>query len=160
MARPRSSSVRKETLGDGSIVYWANLTVAVGDRRRITLGYSREGMSEAQAREELRRQETLVVLGKWQDPRPTEPTGGDRLFEPFANEAYAAKKRELADEGRYMCWALELHLLPFFGDYPLRAIDFELIERYKQATLTEAQEIEERIAVGEPALDGCGTRPR
>jgi hypothetical protein len=24
MARPRSSSVRKETLGDGSIVYWAN----------------------------------------------------------------------------------------------------------------------------------------
>jgi integrase len=156
MARPRSSSVRKETLGDGSIVYWANLTVAVGDRRRVTLGYSREGTSEAQARDELRRQEALVVLGKWQDPRPAEPTGGERLFEPFTNEVYAAKKRELSDEGRYMRWALELHLLPFFGDYPLRAIDIELIERYKQAKLTEAEEIEERIAAGEPARDERG----
>jgi integrase len=156
MARPRKSSVRKETLGDGSVVYWANLTVAVGDRRRVTLGYSREGVSEVQACEELRRQEALVVLGKWQDPRPAEPTGGERLFEPFANEVYAAKKRELADEGRYMRWALELHLLPFFGDYPLGAIDLDLIERYKQAKLTEAEEIEERTAVGKPALDERG----
>jgi hypothetical protein len=49
MARPRRAKLKAERLSDGSTAFSADVTVAVGERRHITLGYSREGTDRAAA---------------------------------------------------------------------------------------------------------------
>ncbi len=157
MARPRRAKLEEEELGDGSIAFTARITVAVGDRRHVVLGYSRDGMDTEGALDELRHQERLVRRGQWVDPRPSEPTGGDVLFLVFANQCHELKKLELSERGSdYIRWALELHLLPFFGRHPINAIDLDLIDQYKAEKLAEASEIASRIAAGERVVDEDG----
>jgi hypothetical protein len=62
MTRPRDAQIYERRLSDGSVAYWAKLTVAVNDRRNVVLGHSREGMDRAQAIEELRRQQASQSL--------------------------------------------------------------------------------------------------
>lgn len=157
MARPRRAKLEEEPLEDGTIAFTARPTVAVGDRRHVVLGYSRDGMDRADALDELRHQERLIARGKWKDPRPTQPPDGDVLFLVFANQCHALKKLELSERGSdYIRWALELHLLSFFGRYPVNAIDLDLIDVYKAEKLTEASEIASRIAAGERVVDQDG----
>ncbi len=157
MPRPRRAELQEEPLGDGSVAFCARITVGVGDRRHVTLGHSREGMDREGALTELRRQEARVALGQWTDPSSSEPTGGDVLFHVFASQWYMAKARELSERGaEYLHWALTLHLLPFFGDYRVNAIDLILTDRYKEAKLAERDEIASRIAAGERVVDKDG----
>jgi integrase len=157
MARPRKSRVRTRTLKDGSITFWAMPTVAVGDRRNIILGSSRDGMDENAAEETLKRLEAQVVLGQWDDPRPLEGVGGDTLFHEFASECCADKRLELSDNGAdYIEWALRLHLLPFFAPHRLNEIDVELIARYMKDKLRQRDALAKRIAAGERIVDSRG----
>ena len=100
MARPRRAKLEEAKLSDDSTVFSAEITVAVGDRRHITLGYSREGMDRTAAIDKLRHEEGLVATGKWADPRPQEPTGAEVTFEVYASDWYAAKKREVSPNAR------------------------------------------------------------
>lgn len=77
MARPRGAKLTQDRLSDGSIVFSAEVTVAVGDRRHVTLGYSREGMDRTAALKQLEKVQATVALGQWVDPRPAEPTGAE-----------------------------------------------------------------------------------
>lgn len=157
MARPRKAKLEEERLGDGGVSFTARITVAPGDRRHVVLGYSRDGMDREEAEEELRHQEYLVRRGKWKDPRPAEPTGSDVVFLVFANQCYELMKLELSEGGSaYIRWALELHLLPFFGRYPINAIDLDLIDQYKAEKLAEASEIASREAAGAKVFDENG----
>lgn len=157
MARPREAQVKERRLADDSVAYWARITVAVDDRRPVVLGYSREGIDREQACEELKRQQALVTLGKWEDPRPAEPTGDEVLFHAYASEWFAVKRRELSTGGKAdYKWRLTSHLLPFFGPYRLDQIDRRLVDRYRAAKLEERDEIAGRLAAGERLVDERG----
>ena len=157
MPRPRESEVKERRLADGSFAFWARITVGVGDRRFVTLGYSREGMDRAGAVKELVRQEALVTLGKWKDPRPSPNRGAEITFDAFAEKWFVAKCRKISPNtiSDYR-WRLNLHLLPFFGRYRLDQIDAELVEGYIDTKLSERDEIAERLADGERLVDDRG----
>ncbi len=62
MARPRGTKLNEDRLSDGSTVFSADVTVAVGDRRHVTLGYSREGVDRADALKKLQKEQAKVAL--------------------------------------------------------------------------------------------------
>jgi integrase len=150
MARPRDSQVYEQRLSDGSVAYWTKLTVAVNDRRRVILGYSREGMDRAQAIEELQRQKAAVTLGQWQ-PAAADPTGCEVTFHGYSSEWLQRKRRELKPTtiADYE-WRLTSHLLPFFAKCRLGEIDRRLVDRYRSAKLAEREEIARRQEHGSP----------
>lgn len=157
MARPRRAKLVEDRLGDNSTVFWADVTVAVGDRRHITLGYSREGMNREEALSQLRDLEAQVRLGQWVDPRPAEPTGAQITFQQYASEWFAAKSREVSENRRKdLRWRLTKHLIPFFGSYPLGEIDKRLVKAFREFKLAERDALAERIAVGEHPVDERG----
>jgi integrase len=157
MARPRGTKLKEHRLSDKSIVFSADVTVAVGDRRHITLGYSREGMDRLAALKRLEREEARIALDQWDDPRPAEPTGGNQTFEVYASDWYAAKKRELSARSRKeLWWRLTNHLIPFFGPYPLCKIDKKLVKRFRDFKLEERDRLAERIEAGERPVDKRG----
>lgn len=152
MARPREAGVRTRTLGDGSITYWAKVTVGPGDRRPVILGSSRDGMNHDEAQKELERVQAQVVLGQWEDPRAQTPAD-EITFHVFASEWYAGKKLALSPNGAdYNEWALT-HLLPFFGPYRLADIDIPAVDLYVRHKLAERAEIVSRLAAGERLVD-------
>lgn len=157
MTRPRDAQVYERRLSDGSVAYWAKLTVAVNDRRNVVLGHSREGMDRAQAIEELRRQQAAVTLGKWQDPDGGEPTGDELTFHAYASEWLERKRRELRPTtiADYE-WRLTSHLLPFFAKYRLAEIDRRAVDRYRDAKLAEREEIALRQEHGAPVRNHRG----
>ncbi|MGH2853117.1 MAG: tyrosine-type recombinase/integrase [Solirubrobacteraceae bacterium] len=157
MARPRDSQVRERTLSDGSIAYWAKLTVAVDDRRNVVLGYGREGMDRARAVEEIQRQKAAVTLGQWQGP-PREEASYDAItFHSYSSEWLDRKRRELRPRTILDYeWRLTSHLLPFFAGYRLAEIDRRLVDRYREAKLKEREEIARRQEQHEPLLDAHG----
>ncbi len=138
MARRRGAKLKEDRLSDKSIVFSADVTVAVGDRRHITLGYSREGMDRTAALKRLAQEEAKVALGQWEDPRPPEPTGAEVTFEVYASDWYAAKERELSENARKdLKWRLTKHLIPFFGPYLLGDIDKKLVKAFREFKLQE-----------------------
>jgi hypothetical protein len=84
MARPRGAKLTQDRLSDGSIVFSAEVTVAVGDRRHVTLGYSREGMDHTAALKQLEKVQATVALGQWltrdqpSQPAPRSPSRSTR----------------------------------------------------------------------------------
>ena len=161
MTRPRESQIYERRLSDGSVAYWAKLTVAINDRRSVVLGHSREGMDRAQATEELQRQKAAVTLGQWQGPDSTEPAGGEITFHAYSSEWLGRKRRELkpATIADYE-WRLTSHLLPFFARYHLGEIDRRLVDRYRSAKLAEREEIARRQEHGSPLRDRRGQAVR
>lgn len=154
MARPRRAKLNENRLGDGSVVFWADVTVAVGDRRHITLGHSRDGTDRASALRKLRQEELKTAAGQWVDPRPAEPTGAQITFQQYASDWFAAKSREvqkrMVDDLR---WRLTKHLIPFFGDYQLAEIDKQLVKKFREFKLAERDALAQRISAGERPRD-------
>jgi integrase len=157
MARPRRTKLKEDRLSDGSVVFWADVTVAVGDRRHITIGHSREGIDRATALSKLRHEELKIAAGQWVDPRPAEPTGAEITFQQYASEWFVAKGREVekrtVDDLR---WRLTKHLIPFFGAYQLAAIDKQLVKKFREFKLAERDALAERISAGERPRDERG----
>jgi integrase len=111
---------------------------AYGERRFLTLP---DGTTRAQAEEELANVLADVRRGMWRPdaPPPVEPEG-DPGFHRFASEWLAAVSPGLADKtrARYR-WQLTHHVLPFFKDYPLRAIGVEAVDRYREQKVREGR---------------------
>ncbi len=157
MARPRRARLNEDSLSDGSTVFWADVTIAVGDRRHLTLGYSREGMDRAAALARLRKLEAKIALGQWVDPRQPEPTGAQTTFANYASEWFAAKSREVSENRRKdLHWRLTKHLIPFFGPYPMLKIDKKLVKAFREFKLAERDALAERITAGERPVDERG----
>ncbi|MGO9319222.1 MAG: tyrosine-type recombinase/integrase [Solirubrobacteraceae bacterium] len=154
MPRPRGAKLKEDLLSDRSTVFWADVTVAVGDRRHITLGYSREGVDREAAREMLRKLEAKIALGLWVDPRPAEPTGPEITFQQYASDWFAAKSREVRENTRKdLEWQLTKHLIPFFGAYELGAIDKQLFKKFREFKLAQRDALAKRIAAGARPVD-------
>lgn len=149
MARPRGAKLRQDRLSDGSTVFSADVTVAVGDRRHITLGHSREGIDLTAALKQLEKEQAKIALGRWVDPRPPEPTGADQTFEVYASNRFAEKSLEVSENRKKdLEWRLTKHIVPFFGAYPLCKIDKKLVKAFRRFKLAERDRLAERIAAG------------
>jgi integrase len=115
---------------------------AYGKRHYITSAAT----SREEAERELRHVLADVERGIWKPPtRGVAPAQAqEQTFHEFASEwlrnreAEGLAERTIAD----LKWSLELHLLPYFADFPLPAITAQDVDRYKVAKVQERDAIE------------------
>jgi integrase len=143
MARKIKGAVVEHVGGDGC-VYRALRFTAYKKRRYVSLGE----VSEEEAQRALRHVLADVERGTWQLPReiagPGEPAPVP-TFHAYAEQWWILNQQELAPSTRVdYRWRLEGHLLPFFADYQLDAITFDLVEHYIAAKLAEDKPLSPR----------------
>src|SRR5687768_3604852 len=130
------------------------------------------GWDERAARRELSNVLARIRAGVWAPPRP-EPTPEPAesavmpTFHQYASAWLEAKVHgvlgdkpiDANTESDYR-WRLTRHLLPFFAEYRLDAIDRELCAAFKAHKLKEAAELREALAAGAELRDRRGRRLR
>lgn len=152
MARPKTGNVRTSVRTDGTSYYSARITVD-GDRVPLELGDERDGVTKLMAEGKLDRILEQVRLGTWDgEGRKGGPPG--REPEPLmvgAAARFLDHKRgcQLRDSTiERITWALDGHLVPFFGKKRPSQITPELVERYA------AHEVAQRTRIAELREDG------
>jgi integrase len=133
---------------------------AYGERRYLTLGLESDGWSRDRAEEELANVLADVRRGIWVPPRRgtkrAEETAEVPFFGPFANDLVDAREGQVsAATVRKERWALS-HLLPFFADWPLNAIDVEAVDEYRAYKVREADARRRAIERRAPHRDRRG----
>ena len=130
------------------------------------------GWDERAARRELSNVLARIRAGVWAPPRPEpmpEPAEATVMptFHQYASGWLEAKVHgvlgdkpiDANTESDYR-WRLTRHLLPFFAEYRLDAIDRELCAAFKAHKLKEAAELREALAAGADLRDRRGRRLR
>jgi integrase len=118
---------------------------AYGERQYLTLGLETEGWTRKRADEELQNILADVRRGIWIPPEKhrSSRNGHDEAddaprFGRFARELVAARKGEVsANTHGYLDWALA-HLLPYFADWPVGAINIEAVDAYRRHKVEQA----------------------
>jgi integrase len=154
---------------------------AYGRRRYVTLGLESDGWTPERAEEELQNVLADVRRGLWNPPRgtgakgegggpatspgprdlggraneighaPVPSPGGEMPFAEFAPWALEVRRaRHSEAHHRNLCWGLR-HLMPFFAESPLAAID-----SYRAAKVEEGARLQAAIDRGEPYRDERG----
>lgn len=117
--------------------------MAYGERRYLSLGLESEGWSRSRAEEELQNVLADVRRGIWVPPsrgapRREEAAGEAPLFGPFANQLLDSRRAQVGEQTlQAEEWALS-HLLPYFADWPLPAIDARAVDEYRDFKVTES----------------------
>lgn len=87
---------------------------------------------------------------------PVPSPGGKMPFAEFAPWAIEVRRARHGEaHHRNLCWGLR-HLMPFFAEWPLAAIDAELIDSYSTAKVEEGVRLQAAIDRGEPYRDERG----
>jgi integrase len=87
---------------------------------------------------------------------PAPSPGGEMPFAEFAPWALEVRRaRHSEAHQRNLCWGLR-HLMPFFAEWPLAAIDAEAIDSYSAAKVEEGARLQAAIDRGEPYRDEGG----
>ena len=138
---------------------------AYGERQYLTLGLEADGWSRTRAEEELQNILADVRRGLWipPDKHHRDSNGDDNgherdapLFGPFARGLVAARKGEVSDNTHgYQEWALT-HLLPYFADWPVEAIDIEAVDAYRRHKVEQADLRRRAIERRKPQRDDHG----
>src|SRR5580704_12879851 len=143
MARKATGRVIEHEGTDGQ-TYRALRFTAYGRRRYVSLGAA----SAREAERALRHTMADVERGTWQPPVAIEPRPEPEpipTFHHFAEEWWIRNERQFAENTQLdYRWRLESHLLPFFKDYRLDAITFDLVERYVAGKLAEDKALSPR----------------
>ncbi len=141
MARRPTGTIREHVGRDG-LTYRSLKFSAYGKRRFVALG----AVDLGQAEKALRGVLADVERGVWREPDPVAPEPeGMPTFHEFAEQWWIRNEAQLRPSTRTdYRWRLEKHLLPFFADYTLDRITFDLVERYIAAKLAEADPISPR----------------
>lgn len=129
---------------------------AYGKRRYITLGRPEDGWTWARAERELAAVLRDVELGIWQPPQPDPtppPPEEDVRFLEFSAEWLDAKVLEI-EENTASSYRNDLrnHLIPFFKDHLVKAIDVKEIDRYRQHKVRENAVCRAAIDAGRPLM--------
>jgi len=143
MARQTSGAIVEHTGLDGR-TYRALRFTAAGKRRYASLG----PVSRGDAESELRHVLADLERGTWRPRKEVEATAEPEpvpTFHEFAERWWLRNERQLAEntQADYR-WRLERHLLPFFSDYRLDRITFDLVERYIAVKLGEDEPLAPR----------------
>lgn len=116
---------------------------AYGKRRQYTLGTDAEGWTQDKAKAELDYVLAAVQRGDWVPPEMVAETAAPIVstFREFAAEWLAGVKADNKAEKTVenYAWAIDGHLVPFFGDMPLDAIDAARIDRYRRTLIAERE---------------------
>lgn len=140
MARPATGSIVEPK---GSRRSWGIRFRANGKREYLTLGLPEDGWNRRRAEEALRDELDRVRLGVWQPPKKVaedkpSPMGDVPTFHEYAEEWLARKEPDLRPGtlADYR-WALEHHLLGYFGSLTLDAITPSKVKEYGAVKLRE-----------------------
>ena len=137
---------------------------ARGERQYLTLGLETDGWTRKRAEEELQNILADVRRGIWIAPdKHHRGSNGDNghekdapLFGPFARGLVAARQGEVSDNTHgYQAWALT-HLLPYFADWPVEAIDIEAVDAYRRHKVEQADLRRRAIERRKPQRDDHG----
>jgi integrase len=151
MARQATGAIVEHVGSDGK-VYRSLRFTAYGKRRRLPLGPVDQDTAERKLRIAL----DQVAEGTWQPPVTVEPPPepeGMPTFHEFAEQWWLKNQGQLRPNTQtdYKI-RLEKHLLPFFADYPLDRITFDLVERYIASSLAHSERIREAAAAGKSIM--------
>jgi len=163
-ARP-TGQVRTRRTASGLTVY--SLRVRVDGRRpTIRLGTDEQGWTPARARRALEDTLAEIRAGIWHGPARASASG---LGAPRAGRGPSF--HELASrwlerrclEGREathadLRWRLTNHLLPFFAQTPIDAIDEQAVDAYVEHKLADNKRLRALAAAGTPTRDRRGRR--
>src|ERR1022692_2901182 len=142
MARPATGQI-VERRGASGDTYRSLRFRSGGRRHTVPLGV----VSLADAEQALADTMTDVRRGIWKPPTVVETPAEVEVptFHEYAEQWW------VRNEGRFAAktitdyrWRIEKHLLPFFRDYPLDAITFDVVERYTAAKLAEDKPLSAR----------------
>lgn len=154
MARPHTPKIDETRRVDGTVAYSTRIMVD-GDRRTVRLGDERDGVTRLMAERELARVIEEVRLGCWAPEddgtsatRPREPEP------PFAEVAkrFMAYKRskQLRDSTLdFLAWALDAHLVPYFGRRRPSRISTDHVIAYSDHQVAQRERIVRLRARGE-----------
>ncbi len=149
MSRPRTGNLRERRRADGTVLYTARV-MAYGNRETVIIGDEREGMTRLMARRSLRELVKDIELGIWEPPSRPGRRGPDtrrrHTEPPFAEAAaeFVATKRAhgLADSSiAALGWALDVHLVPYFGTTRPSRIDERMVAGYIRHQVERRDEI-------------------
>ncbi len=135
--------------------FWVN-----GQREYLTLGFERDGWTRKRAEEALADVLAEVRLGIWVRPkkqrgqaREQDEEGEAPIFGPFARRLVASRKGQVGEsQHNYEKWGL-MHLLPYFGDWPLAEIDVQAVDAYRHHKVQEGEVRRRAIERGKPLRD-------
>jgi integrase len=159
MEKRARGEIRVHQRQDGACTYSLRFRVN-GRRRTITLGTDADGWNHRRAERKLEDVLAEIRVGVWQPPAPPDALDEHELtFHEFASRWWAARKGELRPKTQLDYeWQLRKHLLPFFADYPVSAIDLAAVERYREDKLIERERVRAAAEAGEPLRDKRGQR--
>jgi integrase len=150
---PKGEVVRNPTRGGFT---FALRFTAYNKRRYLTLGRPEDGWTETRASTELENILADVRRGIWQPhtvEAPPEPPQ-DPSFHEFASSWFEAIRGELRPNTVLDYeWQLRVHLLPFLKDHRLSQITVSEVDRYREAKVAEAREVEAAAGRGKPMMD-------
>jgi integrase len=142
--------------------------VTLHERRNCECGCG-GGWNERTARLELKNILAKVHAGVWRKPTTAPPMAAAKMpsFHEYASAWLQAKTDgtigdrpiDANTQADYR-WRLAKHILPYFANYRLDAIDPTTCQAFKAAKLREAAELREAIAAGAVIRDPRGRRTR
>jgi integrase len=135
--------------------FWVN-----GQREYLTLGFERDGWTRQRAEEALADILAEVRLGIWVRPKKQRGEAREQdedseapIFGPFARRLVASRKGQVSEsQHNFERWGL-MHLLPFFGDWPLVEIDIPAVDAYRHHKVKEGEARRQAIERGKPLRD-------
>jgi len=113
-------SVRKRNTGIG-IRWYVDILLPNGKRYRKVVG------SKKQADQVHKKIESEIVSGKW-ELRESEEIRFCDLVDEYLDYAVGNKAKSTYEIDRYR---INAHLLPYFGDIPVKEITIHMVDRYK-----------------------------
>jgi integrase len=130
----------------------------------VWLGTQEDGWTRARANRELEDILARIRAGVWTPPVKAEEQQRPeaQTFHEFATAYLASRKGDLREStpGDYR-WRLSCHLLPFFAEHLVTAIDVKLVDAYRAHKVAEREHVKDMIRAGTPPVDarGCRVRP-
>jgi integrase len=122
-----------------------------------------DGWTRARADRELEDVLARIRAAVWTPPvkeeerRPAE----EQTFHEYATAYLTGRRGELADSTYAdYSWLLSCHLLPFFAEHLVAAIDVALVDEYRGHKVAEREHIKDMIKAGTPLRDEIGRRIR
>jgi integrase len=159
MGRRASGQILTSADSSGATTYSVRFRGSGFPESVILLGSSRDGWTRARAEHEAQLAAAQIRAGTWLPlPTPDYETAERFTFSELASAYYHRKRRKglrpnsLAD----MLNKLQLHLLPFFGEYRLGEIDEDLVEEYVEHKQRENERLAAAASIGRPALNRVG----
>lgn len=165
MTRPLRGSVITHQRNDGLTTYMLRIS-AYGERHLVRLGHEEEGMTPALA--ERRRQQIVeqIKAGVWKpsvDPPVEQPSGAAQAptFHEVATAFLRRKSLVVAVNTRAdLRWRLTHHLLPYFAEMRVSAIDNDAVFGYLDHKLKQRERVIQARDAGTPLVDAAGVALR